>query len=454
MAKKRTKKKDTSELPDELSGITTVQLKTLAATHIMRIRALQVDFDESGIVVIEGRNQQGKTSIIKALEMCIAGSMTAPPEPIHGDAEQGEVIATFKVHRDDQEEPGILIVKRIFQRGKQPKLTIHLEGIRRALPRPAEILQILMDHIALDIMQFAKMCGEEQAKVLAELMGYDATALDRKRQAAFDERREVNRDLDRLQKEYEALTQHEDVPEKEVVLSELLAELDVRNEHNGKGKKLQEEAACAIDNLAQAEKELEAAQKALRLAEECVSTVKQVAREATLLAEDFEYQDTGEIRSQIDDAESINAKVRENTQREKKRQEYMKAKDESDALTATIEQLDQEKRAKLQEAQEKLPVKGLGIKEGVVTYNGKPFSQAGDSATIITSTAISMALNADRPLKLVLIDKAEQIDPPTRSQVKQMVRQGGFQLMMTMVMQEGGPGEGSIVIEDGAVVSE
>lgn len=454
MAKKRKKQTPKTELPPELSGITHIRLARLAATNILRIRAVQIDFDASGIVVIEAKNQQGKTSLMKALEMCIAGSATAPPDPIHGDEDEGQVITTFDVYRKEQDEIGKLIVRRILTKDKAPKLTIHLEGIRRALPRPAEILDILLDHIALNIMQFAQMPGDEKAKVLADLMGYDATTLDHERQAAFEERREVNRDVDRLQKEYDALTLHEDVPEKEVVLSELLAEVDARNEHNAKGKKLQEEASCAIDNLAQAEKELEAAQQALRLAEECVTAVKQTAREATLLAEDFEYQDTDEIRGQIDDAESINAKVRENAQRETKRIAFMKAKTEADDLSAKIEQLDIEKRKKLQEAQDRLPVKGLGITDGTVTYKGKPFEQAGDSATIITSAAISIALNKDRPLKFVQIDNAEQMDYETRATVKEMVQEAGFQMMMTLVQQGDKPGAGSIVIEDGTVVSE
>lgn len=452
MAKKRKKKTPKTELPPELSGITHVRLARLAATNILRIRAVQIDFDESGLVVIEAKNQQGKTSLMKALEMCIAGSATAPPDPIHGDEDEGQAIATFKVYRDDQDEPGKLIVRRIITKDKPPKLTIHLEGIRRALPRPAEILDILLDHIALNIMQFAKMPGDEKAKVLADLMGYDASALDHQRQAAFDERREVKRDVDRLQNEYEALTHHEDTPEEELVISELLAEVESRQAHNAKGDKLKTEAETAVANLEQAEKELKAAQEALRLAEQCVSTQELIGREALQLAEDFEYEDIDELKEKIDDAEAINAKVRENDQREKKRIAFMKAKEEADELSAKIEQLDNEKRAKLQEAQERLPVKGLGIKDGAVTYNGKPFEQAGDSATIITSTAISIALNKDRPLKFVQVDNAEQMDFDTRKTVKQMVRDAGFQMMMTMVQQGEKPGRGSVVIEDGTVI--
>lgn len=450
--KRRTNTPTTADLPDELAGTTTVELKSLAATHIMRIRDLTIDFDESGLVVLEGNNQQGKTSAVRALEMVIAGPDAAPPDPIHGDQEEGIIIARFTIHGADQGETGELIVKRIFRKDKPPKLTVHLEGIRRALARPQEILDILMDHIALDIMQFARMSDEERAKVLAELMGFDATEIDRKRKAAFDERTEVKRDRDRLEKEYEGITQHEDAPEKVVVLGELLEDLDKRKAHNAKGDTLKTEASTAVDNLAQAEKELAEAKLALKNAGQVVVALKQDARESVLLAEDFEYKDVSEITTKIGNAEGINAKVRENEQREKKRKAYMKAKDEADALTATIDQLDKTKREELKKAEERLPVKGLGIAEGKTTYKGKPFNEAGDSAIIVCSTAISIALNKERLLKIVTVDKAEQMDPPTRKKVKAMCRDAGCQLMMTMVVQEGGPSAGSLVIEDGAII--
>lgn len=438
------KKKDRADLPTELIDVKTVRITSLEADNVLRVRAVRLKFDDSGVLVIEGANEAGKSSVLKIIEMAIAGAATAPAEPIHGDEEEGKIIARFAT------EVGELVVTKMFIKGKPQRLNIHIEGRRKALSSAQTILDILMDHIALDIRQFARMDDKKKAEVLAQLMGFDSAALDAERGKKFDLRTEVNRDVVRLRAEYESLTHHDDAPNEEVSAAELMSELDDRRQHNESGTKLNSVLTIASDELQKALTEVGSIEQSLvqaRLDADFAAKAKKKAVEAVA---GFQPDDEEEIRQKVTKADAINDQVRENAKKKEARAAYLEKQNESDELTAGLGALDLLKKKSLADAQERLPVKGLGISNGAVTYKGKPFSQAGSSATAVTSAAISMALNEDSLLKLVQIDDAENMDAKTTEKVVQMCVAKGFQIIMARV----GKGElPTVVIEDGAMLA-
>lgn len=438
------KKKDRADLPTELIDVKTVRITSLEADNVLRVRAVRLKFDETGVLVIEGANEAGKSSVLKIIEMAIAGAATAPPEPIHGNEDEGKIIARFAT------EVGELVVTKMFIKGKPQRLNVHIEGRRKALSGAQTILDILMDHIALDIRQFARMDDKKKAEVLAQLMGFDCTALDVERDKKFGFRTDINRDVVRLKAEYESLTHHEDAPEQEVSAAELMAELDKRREHNEDGTRLNGILTAASRDLAVSEEKVALLEKQLAEAKQGAVRFGTNKKKAVEAVAGFQLEDEEEIRQKVAQAGAVNELVRENARKKEARQAFMAKQNESDELTAALEQLDKQKRKSLAEAQERLPVKGLGISNGAVTYKGKPFSQAGSSATAVTSAAISMALNEDRLLKLIQIDDAEKMDPETTRKVVEMGIAKGFQIIMARV----GKGElPTVVIEDGAMLA-
>lgn len=438
------KKKGRADLPTELIDVKTVRITSLEADNVLRVHAVRLKFDASGVLVIQGANEAGKSSVLKIIEMAIAGAATAPAEPIHGDEEEGKIIARFAT------EVGELVVTKMFIKGKPQRLNVHIEGRRKALPSAQTILDILMDHIALDIRQFARMDDKKKAEVLAQLMGFDSAALDAERGKKFDLRTEVNRDVVRLRAECESLTHHEDAPAEEVSAAELMSELDARREHNEAGTKLNGTLTAATQDLARATDQIRLMEKQLTDARLTAEDAAERKRKALEGVAGFQPEDEAEIRQKIAKADAVNDEVRENARKQEARAAYLDKQNESDELTAGLGALDLLKKKSLAEAQERLPVKGLGISNGAVTYKGKPFSQAGSSATAVTSAAISMALNEDSLLKLVQIDDAENMDAKTTEKVVQMCVAKGFQIIMARV----GKGElPTVVIEDGAMLA-
>ena len=442
MAKK--KKKDRADLPPELVEVKTVRITSLEADNVLRVRAVRLKFDDSGVLVIEGANEAGKSSALKTIEMALAGGAVTPSEPIHGEEEEGRIIARFAT------EVGELVVTKRFTKGKPPKLTVHIEGRRKALSSAQTILDILMDHISLDLRLFARMDDTKKAEVLAQLMGFDSAALDAERDTKFSLRTEVNRDVVRLKAECESLTHHDDAPAEEVSAAELMEELDNRREHNEEGTKLNAALTRVSKELQEADELIASLTSRLVQAKEDAGRIVDRKRIAVEAVAGFQPEDEEDIRLKMAQADALNAQVRENAKKTEARAAYLEKQNESDELTATLEQLDKQKKSSLAEAQERLPVKGLGISNGAVTYKGKPFSQAGSSATAVTSAAIAMALNEDSPLKLVLIDDAEKMDAQTTRKVVEMGIAKGFQIVMARV----GKGElPTVVIEDGAMLA-
>jgi hypothetical protein len=448
MARNRNTRRPTkADLPEDLAGINQVRLTSFQAENILRIKAVRLELDKLGdVITIEGDNEQGKSSVLKSIEMLIAGASTVPPEPIHGDRGQGKVVGRFDTNI------GRLVVTKEFKRNKPIKLVVRLEDQKRALSSPQTILDVLLDHIALDPLQFQKMPDEQKGQVIAELAELDLTSINKKRAELYEERTAVNRQVKILGDGYEALVKHEDAPDTEVTVTELVAELELRQKHNAEGERLEETLVMARNTLKAKTEALEAARATVATLENDVAEAESIKSDTLKALAHFEPQDEDKIRQDIAEADEINRKVRENQKRRDVGIDYTKVKEQADNLTTQIEQLDAKKRAMLVEAESRLPVEGLGFNDdGVVTYKGKPFMQAGSSATALISCGVSMALNKDRPLKLMLIDDAEKMDGKTKRKVAEMGLRNGFQICMAQVMSSAGPSAGSVVIEDGEV---
>ena len=94
------------------------------------------------------------------------------------------------------------------------------------------------------------------------------------------------------------------------------------------------------------------------------------------------------------------------------------------------------------------PVRGLGIEDGVVTYNNIPFEGCSSAEQLRVSIAIAMATNPT--LKILRIKDGSLLDSEGMKIVQGMATKHGFQIWIECVDESG---EIGIVLEDGAVVA-
>lgn len=93
-----------------------------------------------------------------------------------------------------------------------------------------------------------------------------------------------------------------------------------------------------------------------------------------------------------------------------------------------------------------LPLTGLGVEDGSLTYNGKHWQDMSGSDQLRVATAIVRRLNPD--CGFVLLDKLEQIDLATLAEFGSWLQAEGLQAIATRVSTGG---ECQIIIEDGRV---
>jgi hypothetical protein len=163
--------------------------------------------------------------------------------------------------------------------------------------------------------------------------------------------------------------------------------------------------------------------------------------------QELQDESTAEIEKSISDIEEINRRVRANLDREKAQDDARDYRDQYSNLTTQIEQVRKEKFDLLNGA--KLPLEGLSIEDGELTYNGDKWDNMSGSDQLIVSTAIVRKLNPK--CGFVLLDKLEQMDLNTLNAFGEWLKAEGLQAIATRVSTGD---ECSIIIEDGYVVGQ
>jgi len=412
-----------------------LRLTALEIQNILRIKAVRLTMGDDALI-IEGANEAGKSSVLTSLEIVLAGMSCTPDEPIHGDKKKGKIVATF----------GDLTVTKQFTRGKRPTLTI--QSGSKKYSSPQKMLESFLDFVALRPLRFLEYDAAKQLKVLSELMGLDTTALDDEERAAYDERRDTNREVKRLKVAYESIPEYTDAPEEEVKITELMQELEKVQGYNKSGEKLDIELNRVMQATHAARTRKTELEKELGDLDKELLELDIDYEQVQLRLNAYKVKDESPLREKIAKADEINTMVRDNVRKANAYNDWQQAEQTAMELTDRLADVQRKKTETREEAAEQLPVPELDLKEDGVFYKGKPLAQAGSSAQFRVSVAVAMALNEDKRIKLLLLDEAQKLDPSNTKAILEMAAEKGFQVLLARV---GDGREASVVIEDGEV---
>ena len=442
---------------------------SLEVQNILRLKAFKMTMGDDGLVVIEAKNSQGKSSALYALEMALAGMSDAPPEPLHGDAKKGYVIATFD---------GI-VVKRVFRASKPPALTVTLpDGTK--VKGPQTFLDALFTKRCFRPTKLMDVSEKDQVAIVSEIMGFDPSEFNAEIESVFNDRTDANREAKRLAAVVTETTFCEDAPDEEISVSELMAELqsrqhhnfacdnlklrteakeraladakanidhaqDVRNECAGSVAELEERLSAAREQVHNAEKQIDGRRTLLTEAQGALGRAQAEEKAAT-------RADAAEIANQIATADDINRKVRANIERAKAKGVAAEAAKDAGELDAKLAKLKDARTAARLEARDRLAVPGLDMTEDRLLFNGKPFSQAGNSDQLRVCVSVAIKGNEGKRGRVLLIDDGEKLDADGVAAVMTMARDAGYPVIMTKVIaRTEDASETSVVIEDGEV---
>lgn len=405
-----------------------VTINSLEFENVKKIKAVKLEPSPTGLTVIGGRNNQGKTSVIDALAWVLGGDKFRPSKA----QREGSVIPpSLHVKLSNG-----LIVER---KGKNSSLKVtDPEGNKGG----QQLLNSFIETFALDLPKFMSSTNKEKADILLRIIGVGDKlhALEQEETQLYNRRHAIGQIADQKAKFAKEMPQYTDVPDEPVSASELIRQQQEILARNGENQRKREQRDRYERELVQAQFAYNEAKKRLELAEENAVTARKSA-------ENLVDESTAELEKSIAGIETINVKVRANLDRERAEVEAKNCSDQYQALTEEIESVRKKKYDLLNNAD--LPLAGLSVRDGELTYNGQKWDNMSGSEQLRVSAAIVRRLNPE--CGFVLLDKLEQMDADTLCEFGSWLEAEGLQAIAARVS---GGDECSVIIEDGYVLAE
>ncbi len=400
-----------------------VKITNLELENVKRIKAVSLTPAENGLTVIGGGNGEGKTSVLDALAWALGGDKFKPSNP----RREGSVIPP---HLRVELSNGLIVERK----GDKGALKVTDPSGRKG---GQQLLNEFVEQLALDLPKFMQASAKDKAETLLKIIGVGdkLTELETKEQQTYNQRRTIGQIADQKQKYADELPNYPGAPAEEVSVSDLIKQQQDILARNGENQRKR-------NDLARIEQEYSAAAAELKRLQERVASLAADFETARKSAENLQDESTAEIEANIRNIDEINTKVRANQARERAQSEAEELKSQYNDLSSELENIRKAKADLLGGAN--LPLKGLSVADGKLTYNGAKWDCMSGAEQLKVATAIVRKLNPK--CGFVLIDKLEQMDEKTLREFGKWLEAEGLQVIATRVSTGG---DCSIIIEDG-----
>jgi chromosome segregation ATPase len=412
-----------------------VRINRFDIENVKRVQAVQLEPSPNGLTIIGGRNAQGKTSVLDAIVWALGGNKHRPSKPKRDDS---FAEPTIVVELDN----GIVVRRE----GKNASLKVLDERGNKA---GQALLDELISQLALDLPRFLNSSGREKAEILLQVIGVgeQLMELDHKAESLYNERHALGQIATRKRKHAEDLPFIKDAPEEEVSASDLIQRQQAILAKNGENQRLRQQRDDLERSYQQAITDEEEAKRRLAEATQRRDEVFSRLKTARKSAEDLQDESTAEIEKSLTEIDLVNQKVRTNATKRAAEKEASQLQLDYDALTEQLEDV-RRQRVKLLEGAN-LPLPGLSVESGELTYRGKAWDCMSSAEQLRVSVAIVRRLRPD--CHFVLLDKTEQMDTATLTEFGAWLEQENLQVIATRVSTGD---ECSVIIEDGMVRSD
>lgn len=407
-----------------------IAINKLEIENVKRIKAVKVEPSPTGLTVIGGNNNQGKTSVLDSIAWALGGNRFKPSKA----AREGSVVPpSLKITMSNG-----LIVER---KGKNSSLkVIDPNGNKGG----QQLLDSFVEELAINLPKFMDSTAKEKADILLQIIGVgpQLAELEIKEKQLYDQRHAIGVIADQKEKFAKEQTYYPDAPKELVSIADLIAEQQEVLGKNGENARKRQNAQQIKTAYEGKLAEVNRLSEQLKAAQAELETLENDLQIATDLTIDLIDESTEEIERNIANIEQINLKVRANLDKEKAEEEARAQREEYNRLSSEIEAVRKNKRDLLSDAD--LPLEGLSVNDGKLLYLGQEWDNMSGSQQLMVATAIVRKLKPD--CGFVLIDKLEQMDQITLDQFGKWLEDEGLQAIATRVSTGD---ECSIIIEDG-----
>lgn len=401
-----------------------ITITSLELENVKRIKAVSVTPNPTGLTIIGGKNNQGKTSVLDAIAWALGGNKHRPSQPQRSDA------PGLDPHLKVTLSNGIVVERK----GKNSSLKV-IDPSGRVGGQ--QLLNSFLHELALDLPKFMEASNADKAKTLLQIIGVEdqLLAYDRQENTLYNQRWAVGQQADTAAKHAQSLPFVEGAPAEPVSAVQLIQEQQAILLRNAENKRKRE-------RLAQLLQEQTSLRDQIDMLKEQLEQVSRDVVTAQTAAADLVDQSTAELETSIANVEQINQSVRINQAKTEAQQRAEELSGQYKQLTTQIEDVRRKRRELLEKAD--LPLPGLSVENGTLLYNGKAWDCMSGSDQLKVAVAIVRRLNPK--CGFVLMDKLEQMDTDTLTAFGQWLEQEGLQVIATRVSSGD---ECSIIIEDG-----
>lgn len=416
-----------------------VKIMALEAENVKRIKAVALTPSPTGLTLVGGNNNQGKTSVLDALAWALGGDRFRP------DAAQRDG-AVAPAHLKVRLSNGVVVERK----GKNSTLTVTDPTGRRS---GQQLLNAFIEPLALDLPRFMEASDKEKADILLRIIGIgtELHTRDMEIKALYDKRTFTGQLAAQKKHFAEELISYPDAPEKPVSASDLIRQQQEILARNGENQRKRNQLDKLIDEknqlnftLRDLDEKIEDLKEEYEQTQAKFTDLEKQIFQARKSAAQLQDESTAELEASIRDIEEINRKVRANLEKSRAEDEAAQYDSEYKRLTEAITQKRADRMALLNGAD--LPLPELSVEDGALTYKGKHWRDMSGSDQLRVAAAIVRRLNPD--CGFVLLDKLEQMDMTTLQEFSAWLEAEHLQAIATRVSTGS---ECQIIIEDGMV---
>lgn len=409
-----------------------VTITALEAENVKRIKAVALTPAPTGLTLVGGNNNQGKTSVLDALAWALGGDRFRPDAAVRDGA-------VAPAHLKVKLSNGVVVERK----DKNSTLTVTDPTGRRS---GQQLLNAFIEPLALDLPRFMEASDKEKADILLRIIGIGAElhTRDLEIKALYDKRTFTGQLAQKKKNFAEGLIYYPDAPEEPVSASDLIRQQQEILARNGENQRKRSQLAQLTDLLERQKKVVADLEFQLSTEKQRLDTMQADVKIAQTTAADLQDESTAELEASIRSIEETNQKVRANLEKSRAEDEAAQYSSEYDRLTEALEQKRADRMALLNGAD--LPLPGLSVEDGALTYKGKHWRDMSGSDQLRVAAAIVRRLNPD--CGFVLLDKLEQMDMDTLTEFSRWLEAEHLQAIATRVSTGS---ECQIIIEDGMV---
>lgn len=410
-----------------------IKINKLEIENVKRVKAVKIEPTANGLTVIGGKNNQGKTSVLDSIAWALGGNSYRPSQA----QRDGSVIPpTINMTLSNG-----LVVER---KGKNSDLKVIDPSGQKG---GQQLLNEFVEQLALDLPKFIQASNKEKAQTLLQIIGVGDKLfeLEQQEKEIYNQRHAIGQIADQKKKFAAEQPYYPDAPKELISASDLIKQQQEILARNSENQRKRENLRTLEFNYNEVQKQIADLEKrliSLKAQRDQLDADIAIARKTV---EQLHDESTAELEANIANIEEINRKVRANLDKDKAETDAQDYTDQYNTLTVELEKVRQAKIDLLKGAD--LPLPGLSVVEGELTYQGHKWDNMSGSDQLKVSVAIVRKLNPK--CGFVLMDKLEQMDMDTLAEFGAWLEQEGLQAIATRVSTGD---ECSIIIEDGYVV--